>query len=83
MPKGLKIDENIYAFDHLKSFWIFYDPPEIKFLSIESKKIFMPRIIIPIADENPNKIREFLLKYLPEIEQRESLIDILARRLRY
>jgi hypothetical protein len=83
MPKGLKIDENIYAFDHLKSFWIFYDPPEIKFLSIESKKIFMPRIIIPIADENPNRIREFLLKYLPEIEQRESLIDILARRLRY
>lgn len=82
-PKGLKIDENLYAFDHLKSFWIFYDPPEIKFLSVESKKLFMPRIIIPIADENPNRIREFLLKYLPEVEQRESLIDILARRLRY
>ena len=82
-PKGLKIEENIYAFDSLKSFWIFYEPPEIKYLSVESKKIFMPRIIIPLNEENPNKIREFLIKYLPEEKQRESLIDILARRLRY
>jgi len=81
--KGLKIEDNFYAFDHLKSFWIFYEPPEIKYLSVESKKLFMPRIIIPIGEENPNKIREFLLKYLPEEKQHESLIDILARRLRY
>lgn len=80
---GLKIQDNIYAYDNLKSFWIFYEPPEIKYLSIESKKLFMPRIIIPIANENPNDIRKFLLKYLPEEKQHESLIDILARRLRY
>lgn len=82
-PRGLKIQDTVYTFDNLKSFWIFYEPPEIKYLSIESKKLFMPRIVIPIDDENPNEIRKYLLKYLPEEEQHESLIDILARRLKY
>jgi hypothetical protein len=82
-PKGIKIKEDIYAYDHLKSFWIFYEPPDIKYLSVESKKLFMPRIMIPLGDENPNKVREFLLKYLPEEEQHESAIDTLGRRLKY
>jgi hypothetical protein len=82
-PKGITIGKNTYSYDNLKSFWIFYDPPKIKYLSVESKKIIMPRIVIPIGEEDPNKIRELLIKFLPEKEQEESLTDVLGRHLRY
>ena len=82
-PKGIKIAEEIYNFENLKSFWIFYDPPDIKYLSIISKKLFMPKIIIPLGETNPNKVRELFLKYLPEEKQEESMIDVLGRYLRY
>jgi hypothetical protein len=82
-PKGIAIGKNIYGYDNLKSFWIFYDPPRIKYLSIESKKILMPKIVIPIGEEDPNKIRGLLIKFLPEKEQEESLTDVLGRHLRY
>jgi len=81
--RGIMIEKNLYNFDNLKSFWLFYDPPEIKYLSLESKKLFMPYIKIPLGDEDPNKIRELLLKFLPEVKQEESLIDALARHLKF
>jgi hypothetical protein len=82
-PRGIAIGKTIYNFDNLESFWVFYDPPEIKYLSIISKKIFMPKIAIPLGSEDPNEIREILIEFLPEKEQHESLIDVLGRHLRY
>ena len=81
--KGIMIDESIYAYDNLKSFWIFYDPPEVSELSLRSKKTIMPFIKIPLGGENPVEVRKLLLKYLPERKQEESLIDNLARSLKY
>ncbi len=81
--KGIMIDNACYNFDNLKSFWIFYEPPEVKFLSLESKKTIMPHIKIPLGEIDPNKIRELLLKFLPEEKQEESLIDVLARNLKF
>src|SRR3989338_6451799 len=42
--KGVKIDDKIYQYETLKSFWIKYDPPRKKELEIISKKLFMPRL---------------------------------------
>lgn len=81
--KGIKIENQLYAFNNLKSFWIFYDPPEIKELSIRSKKMMMPYIRIPLGKQNPVEIRELLLKFLPERQHKESAIDALARRFRF
>ena len=81
--KGVMIENTCRNFDDLKSFWIFYDPPEIKYLSLESKKLFMPYIKIPLGNEDPNRIREILLKFLPEVKQEESLIDALARQIKF
>lgn len=75
--KGIKIDGKLYDYDELKSFWIFYDPPSKKILSLESKKILMPYVNIPINKLNPVKLRKILLKYIPEKEHQESLIDNL------
>ncbi len=81
--QGIKIDKTIYNFDNLKSFWIFYNPPEVKEVSLQSKKIIMPYIKIPLGEENPTEVRRILIKYLPEKKQEESLIDSLARSLRF
>lgn len=83
-PKGILINKkNLLVFDDLRSFWIFNEPAEIKYLSIESKKIFMPRIAIPLGEQRPEEIRQVLSKFLPEKEQEESLIDALGKHLRY
>jgi len=79
--KGIEIDGRSHEYDGLRSFWIFYDPPLQKTLSIRSKKTFFPYVHIPLADENPAEIRKFLLKFLPEKKHRESIIDIWMRRI--
>ena len=81
--KGIKIDKTLYEFDNLKSFWIFYEPPQIKELSLRSKKTVMPYIKISLGEQNPVEVRQTLLKYLPERRHKESLVDNLARSLRF
>jgi len=78
--KGIEIAERLYPLDTLRSFWLFYNPPEEKEISFRSKKTFFPYLRLPLADQNPNEIREFLLKFLPERRHRESIIDIFMRR---
>lgn len=81
--RGVSIDDKMYSYKDLLSFWIFYDPKHFKILSIRSKNIFAPHIQVPIHDQNPNKIRDLLIKYLPEIEQDESIIDTLMKKIEY
>lgn len=81
--KRIKIEKTLYALENIRSFWIFYDPPEIKELSLRSKKTIMPYIKVPIGDENPVEIRKILIKYLPEKKHKESAIDNLAKNLKF
>ncbi|RJQ13729.1 hypothetical protein C4553_02435 [Candidatus Parcubacteria bacterium] len=80
--RGIVISDRLYPFEELESFWIIYEPPHIKELIIKSKRILMPQINIPIGDENPVKIRQALLEFLTEKEQKHSLIDSISRWLR-
>ncbi|MBI4837209.1 MAG: hypothetical protein HY813_02290 [Candidatus Portnoybacteria bacterium] len=83
-PRGILINKkNFLRFENLKSFWIFNEPPETKYISIESEKIFVPRIAIPLGEQDPEEIRQILSKFLPEKEYEESLIDTLGKHLRY
>lgn len=81
--KGITIDTKIYSYDELKSFWIFYEPPQIKELSLKSKKLLMPLIKIPLEEQNPTLIRGALIKFIPEQKQEQSLIDIVAKNIRF
>lgn len=80
---GVTIDDRLFPFEHLKSFWIFYRVGGIKELSLQSEKALVPYIKIPLGDANPNEIRDFLLQFLREKTQEESLIDIIVHRLRF
>ena len=80
--KGIQIAEKFYNFNDLKKFWFAYYPPEVKLLYIEPKKRVLPAVQINLADEDPNDIRELLLKFLPENpDGEESFSDRLMRKI--
>ena len=79
--KGIEVDGKLHDFSSLKSFWVFYNPPTEKEISFRSKKAFFPYIRIQLDEQNPNEIRKYLLKFLPERRHKESLIDIWMRRI--
>lgn len=80
--RGVRIGERQYKFDDIESFWIIYEPPHTKVLLLSSKQMLNPQIAVEIAQENPVRIRQALLQFLPEKEQRPSFIDWLTRILK-
>lgn len=78
---GIKIAERFYPYETLKSFWIRYETPGKKELELITKKIIMPRLILPLGEADPNEIRSILIKVLKEEEAQESLAEIIAGRL--
>jgi len=81
--QGIMVDNATYPFADIESFWIFYEPPDFKVISLKHKKPYLPHIQIPIGEEDPAKIRKILLDFLPEEEQTEPFSDKLARFLRF
>ena len=74
--RGLFIDDALYPFLSLESFWIPHDETPAK-LIIKSRKTFMPLMVIYIQDTNPERIRDVLLKYIAETEHSEPLLKHL------
>jgi len=81
--QGIKVDTVTYSFAELSSFWIFYEPPDFKVISLKHKKPYLPLIQIPIGEADPMKVRETLLPLLLEEEQEEPFSDKLARYLKF
>lgn len=80
---GITIETRLYPYQELVSFWIHYNSPIIKEINVVTKSTFLPYLRIPIGNENPAEIRAFLTRFLPEKIQEESLIDIIARVLKF
>lgn len=80
-PMGIKIENKLYKFEELKSFWIFYEPGEIKELSVRTKQLINPYLGLPLGNAKPVTIRQIMLKFLREKKQEEPVANILARRL--
>lgn len=78
---GIVIGNEVYEFDDIKSFWIFYDPPHTRIISLYMKDKFLPYIHIPLHQVDPVEVREKMMKFIPEIKQEQSLIDVLERLL--
>lgn len=78
--EGVQVNTDLYPYENVKSFWIFYDPPYHRELSLRVKAPLTGGFVkIPLGDEDPVKIRETLLKFIPEKRQEEGLADTLAR----
>jgi hypothetical protein len=79
VPEGILAGNELYEFENIRSFWIFYDPKNIKVISLHIKSYLTPFVHIPIQNEDPVEIRRILLKYIPEIKQEHNLAEILER----
>jgi len=78
--RGVSVNDTLYLYNTLKSFWVEENNEEPKIL-IQSEKVLMPYIIIPLGDTDPDIVREFLLNYLEEEEHREPLLQKLMEYL--
>lgn len=79
--QGIWVDGRLYKFDNFQSFWVFYDPPHKKEICLRGKTMFVNFLDFPIGNNDPMVLRENLKKYLPEIQEEESLIDVLMRKI--
>jgi hypothetical protein len=76
---GIIAGREIFHYENIKSFWIFYEADDIKVISLHIDSYLTPFIHIPIHDEDPVAIREILLNYIEEIKQEPSIVDTLER----
>jgi hypothetical protein len=78
--RGIVVDDTLYPFLSLDSFWIAHDafPPRIL---LKSRKTFMPLIIIPIDEVDPEQVRAVLQRFIAETEHHEPILTHLLDRL--
>ncbi|MBU1149219.1 hypothetical protein KKI23_03960 [Patescibacteria group bacterium] len=69
---GIVLDDKLYTYNQLKKFWIAYDPPEVKELSLDFVSNLKPPLAIPLGNQNPIRIRELLLKNLEEDPEKQD-----------
>lgn len=76
---GVLVGKEFYPYENIQSFWIFYEPPHTKILSLHTTGSFLPYVHIPLDEEDPVKTREILLEHIEEIEQDHSIVNTLER----
>ncbi len=80
-PEGILVGDEIYYFEDIDSFWIFYEPPHTYLLSLDTKNRLTPHVHIPLHQVDPVQLRAVLLEFIPEVRQEMSLVDTLERLL--
>ena len=78
---GVTIDDHVYYYKEIKSFWLDYNPNGSKELSLEAKKWYMPYIKVSIENQNPVEIRSLMINFVAEKEHEKSLIDLISRKI--
>jgi hypothetical protein len=79
---GIKIDNKVYLFKQLKSFW-FIESSEETSLNFQPLKRLSLIITIPLADVKIDDLRLILGQYLPEEKREEDLIDRVSKKLKF
>lgn len=77
---GVFVGNAHHPYAELKSFWIF-DAPDRKELSVETTKILMPYLRLPLGDADPERVGRAIARFLPEEEHKEFISDQIARSL--
>ncbi len=70
--RGIKLNDRFYPYTDIESFWLAYDPPEVKKIYFLLKNIFHQVLVIPFDKESPLDLRELLGKYLEEDLDKEG-----------
>lgn len=78
--RGIMINDRLFPFLTLESFWIdaHETPPKIL---IKSHKTFMPFLTIYIEDVDPEVVRDILLNYISETEHYEPISQKILEKI--
>lgn len=81
---GIILGRKFYRYSELDRFWIIYNPGDIKNLYFLVNNSFKSRLTVPLLDNDPRPIREYLSQVVLEEldEEDEALSDKWARILR-
>ncbi len=80
--EGIRAGKNMHlAFDYIEGFSIRNRSGRLDQIVIKKKTTINPYVKIPIDSKMEPKAREYLLKKLPEIEYKESILDIISELL--
>lgn len=70
---GIFLDDRLYVWKEIESFWFIYEPPEVKNLYLSFKSYFRPTLTVPLMEQNPIAIRKLLADFLEEDIKKEGL----------
>ncbi len=80
---GVVVGDEIFPFDDIKSFWIFYEPPHTYMLSLCMRNRVLPHVHIPLHQVDPIELRKVLLQFIPEEQQEMDMVDTIERILHF
>lgn len=78
--EGVIVEKELYVFENIESFWIVYEEDD-KYISLKTTGKLTPFVHIPLGNENPAKIRDILIEYIPEEKHDPTLIDTIGKML--
>ncbi len=83
--KGVVWRGFLYPYLEVDRFFIVFEPGVVKSLYITFKSATSPRLSIPLEDEDPNEVRETLLRFVREdkTQVEEPLGDVLEKVLKF
>jgi hypothetical protein len=82
--QGLVVDNRLHPYEEMLSFSVleYADPALPPSLSIKTKRMLAPHLLIPINGYDPIEIYEHFLQVIPEGKHDESVLDRLVEFLR-
>ena len=80
-PSGILIDDKVYDYAQFKNFWMTYG--DLAKANLQMTGRFAGQVTLPLGDEDPEQIRAYLTKHLPEEASRgQDLTDSINKLLR-
>jgi hypothetical protein len=78
---GIVVGSTYYPFKEITNYWIIYSPPEVKNIYFSTNSLLKHRLQVPLLDNDPRPIREYLNQFLIEDldQEEEPLSDRLGR----
>ena len=78
---GIVVGNTYYPFKEITSYWMIYNPPEVKNIYFSTNNILKHRLQVPLLDNDPRPIRDFLNQFIVEDlnQEEEPLSDRLGR----
>lgn len=77
--RGIKMNDDLYTYDTISSFWMYVDHKDRNRLILVTGRPVMPQRIVMLPDDISAKdLREYLLEFIEEKETKPSAIQMLA-----